>query len=287
MLIAFCSFKHAPGASTTALGLARCWPRPVLLGDLDPAGGDLTTILTASEPLAAGLQDGLLTLRRANSPGEAAEDVWQRAVPLTGEGRLRLLPGLDDASQTSGLRDGWQALADALTILSRQDEPVDVLADCGRLSADSPAWPVLCTADIVVPVVMSTPAGVRRAAHGLRLLTDQLVSEGSSAQLRLLVREAGPYRAQEIADALVVPLLAGLPDDPAGAALLAAGSPRRVSRTRLWRQLAATAGTLILAGTRAPDAVQGAEDREAAARRPDQITDGSSDAVDRQRVVVA
>ncbi len=257
MLIAFCSFKQAPGVSTTALGLSRCWPRPVLLADLDPAGGDLTDTLTASKPQAAGLQDSLLALRRVNDAERAAADVWHNASPLTAGQELRLLPGLDDPGQTTALRDGWQALAGALAAFSTRDEPADVLADCGRLSADSPAWPVLCAADIVVPVVLSTAAGVRRAAHGLRMLTDRLISERSAAQLQLLVRQAGPYAAQDIADALDVPLLAELPDDAAGVGRLAAGSPRRVSRTRLWRQLATTARQL---SATAPQAAAAAHD---------------------------
>ena len=40
-LIAIASDKGAPGVTTAALALAAVWPRPVLLAECDPAGGDL------------------------------------------------------------------------------------------------------------------------------------------------------------------------------------------------------------------------------------------------------
>ena len=40
-LIAVAADKGAPGVTTTALALAAVWPRPVLLAECDPAGGDL------------------------------------------------------------------------------------------------------------------------------------------------------------------------------------------------------------------------------------------------------
>jgi len=38
-LIALASATGAPGVSTTALGLALNWPRPVVLVEADPNGG--------------------------------------------------------------------------------------------------------------------------------------------------------------------------------------------------------------------------------------------------------
>ena len=40
-LIAVAADKGAPGVTTTAVALAAVWPRPVLLAECDPAGGDL------------------------------------------------------------------------------------------------------------------------------------------------------------------------------------------------------------------------------------------------------
>src|ERR1700733_5524315 len=46
-LIAVAADKGAPGVTTTALSLAAVWPRPVLLAECDPAGGDLVYRLPA------------------------------------------------------------------------------------------------------------------------------------------------------------------------------------------------------------------------------------------------
>ena len=41
MLIAVVSSKGSPGATTTSLALTLAWPRPALLAELDPRGGDI------------------------------------------------------------------------------------------------------------------------------------------------------------------------------------------------------------------------------------------------------
>ena len=47
MLIAVAADKGAPGVTTTAVALAAVWPRPVLLAECDPAGGDLVYVMSA------------------------------------------------------------------------------------------------------------------------------------------------------------------------------------------------------------------------------------------------
>ena len=47
MLIAVAADKGAPGVTTTAVTLAAVWPRPVLLAECDPAGGDIAYWLPA------------------------------------------------------------------------------------------------------------------------------------------------------------------------------------------------------------------------------------------------
>ena len=39
-LIAVAADKGAPGVTTASVALAAVWPRPVLLAECDPAGGD-------------------------------------------------------------------------------------------------------------------------------------------------------------------------------------------------------------------------------------------------------
>ena len=38
---AFASAKGSPGVSTAAAAIAAAWPAPVVLADVDPAGGDV------------------------------------------------------------------------------------------------------------------------------------------------------------------------------------------------------------------------------------------------------
>jgi len=40
-LIAIAADKGSPGVTTTSVALAAVWPRPVLLAECDPSGGDL------------------------------------------------------------------------------------------------------------------------------------------------------------------------------------------------------------------------------------------------------
>lgn len=242
MLIALASVKHAPGVTTTALGLASAWPHPVLLAECDPAGADLPAWL--ARPAAGGLLDGLLELRRTDR--RTARTLWQQALSLDDDGGLRLLSGLDDLSQAAAVEGMWPLLAPQLTWVSDEDgHPVDVLLDCGRLADRSTPWPLLETADVAAIVLRPTVAGVRLTSRWLPHLQDRLAGDGLyGKRLRLLVIGDGPYPAGEVAEALNVPLLGVLPDDPTAAALIAAGGGRGLHRSRLWRGLTQLANDL-------------------------------------------
>jgi Flp pilus assembly CpaE family ATPase len=247
MLTTICSFKHSPGVTSIALGMARCWPRPLLLADLDPAGGDLAATLSTDTTPGSNLAEMLLALRRANT-GASAAALWEQAHRLTSDGNLRLLPGVDDPAAADGLADGWHALARALTgpLIDDDGANVDVLADCGRLFDTSPVQSVLHAADVVVPVVASTVAGVRQAARSLPRLLQRLSTTGATADVRLLVRQGGPYAAQDVAEALQLPLLAAIPGDSKAAALVSGEVSGRLLRSPLWRTFAAVAAELAV-----------------------------------------
>src|SRR5215217_7772269 len=70
VLIAIASMKGSPGATSTSLALAAMWPRPVVLVEADPSGGDLAYRCKAAYgglpytdrsvlTLAAAMRDGL------------------------------------------------------------------------------------------------------------------------------------------------------------------------------------------------------------------------------------
>lgn len=242
MLTALVSAKHAPGVTTTALGLACAWPRPVLLTEADPAGGDLPAWLGLSA--GGGLVDAVLELRRNRADG--AELLAGRALALDAAGRLRLLVGVDDPAQAAAVAPLWPLLADALVELShRGDERLDVIADCGRLSDTDSPWPLLQAADIVALAVRPTVAGVRLAARWLAKLRDRIgENTRDGGRFRLLVIGDGPYPAAEIAEVLDVALLSALPDDRQAAGQLAAGGGRGLARRPLWRTLVKLADQL-------------------------------------------
>ena len=155
MLIALASVKHSPGVTTTALGLASGWPNRLLLAECDPAGADIPSWLGL--PAAGGLVDALLELRR--SKADPANVLWQQALPLDADGRLRLLSGVDDPAQAAAIEPMWPLLAEQLTALSKDaSEPVDVMMDCGRLTERGSPWPLLHAADIVAIVLRPTVA---------------------------------------------------------------------------------------------------------------------------------
>ena len=49
-VIALTSASGSPGVTTTALGLALLWPRPVLLVEADPTGGSACSPATSAAP---------------------------------------------------------------------------------------------------------------------------------------------------------------------------------------------------------------------------------------------
>ena len=73
MLIAVVSSKNSPGATTTALALTLAWPRPALLAELDPRGGDILWGYGRGQNVGGA---GLLRLQLTSRSHLAAESVW-------------------------------------------------------------------------------------------------------------------------------------------------------------------------------------------------------------------
>ena len=145
-LIAVAADKGAPGVTTTALALAAVWPRPVLLAECDPAGGDLVYRLPGAggeppRPAARAAQPG-----RGRAPRAAAAQVWEHAQKL--RGGLDVLLGVTSAEQGAGLDPLWGPVGGVLAGLPQ----ADVIADCGRLGPDGPYYDLLAHAAAVVLV---------------------------------------------------------------------------------------------------------------------------------------
>jgi hypothetical protein len=253
-LIVLVSAKGSPGATTAALALAAVWPRPVLLAELDPAGGDIAAgFLRADARPSGGLLEVALAARRDLAPAE----VLARCLRLSedAEGVL-LLPGLVDPGHAAALAPVWPQVAAALRGLAETDPGYDVLADAGR----APAAPALvAAADRVLLVLRPTLVQVHHAGHQLADLRHLRIEDpshldgpadgrmdgaGSPAVGLLLVGDR-PYGPSEVQAALGAPLAGVLAHDPRAASALTDGTARgrwfdRSPLVRSARQVAAT-----------------------------------------------
>lgn len=110
-LIVFAADKGAPGVTTAAVAIAAVWPRPVLLAECDPAGGDLVYRLPAEDGGMLNPARGLLSLAATARRGLRAEQVWEHTQRLAGG--LDVLVGLANAEQAHGLSWLWSPLGRA------------------------------------------------------------------------------------------------------------------------------------------------------------------------------
>src|SRR4051812_43116182 len=107
-MIALTSAKGSPGVTSTALALATAWPRPVVVAECDPSGGDVVAgLLRAEQNPVGGLLQLALAARRALTP----DDVLRRTVPLDESGGVFLLAGLSDPLHEGAVISTWPVIA--------------------------------------------------------------------------------------------------------------------------------------------------------------------------------
>ena len=132
MLIAVVSSKGSPGATTTSLALTLAWPRPALLAELDPRGGDILWGYGRGQNVGGA---GLLRLQLTSRTRSAAESVWSEVIELPAhalvkgpgvDGRRWWLPGLTEPRQVGTVE--WDLV---VRMLRAVDDVADVVADCG------------------------------------------------------------------------------------------------------------------------------------------------------------
>ena len=221
-LIAVAADKGAPGVTTTALALAAVWPRPVLLAECDPAGGDLVYRLPAAEGGRLDQRRGLLSLAVAARRGLQPHQAWEHTQKLNGG--LDILTGVTNAEQGAGLNLLWGPVGRVLAASSQ----ADVIADCGRLGVDGPLYDLLAEAAVVVLVTRASLGEVVRLRDRSAAVATALHKRGRSGSAVEVVVIADHKHLRtsiaEIGQALEpVPTparVAGLADDPKGAELL-------------------------------------------------------------------
>ncbi len=239
--------------TTTATALAQAWPPPgqVVLAETDQAGGTVA----ARHGLAAspGLATWAAAARRQDSAALLTEHCQQ--LP----GGLRVLPAPASGEQT---RAALTVLGGRLAGLAEAGS--DVVADCGRLDAGSLSWPVVEAADLVLLVC-------RPDLPDLHALAGWLDTHAGRVQ-QLLVVLAGPgaYPRAEVAQALAVDVVDGLPRDSQGLRELAAGVARhrKAARVRAADALAAEVLSRLPAPAEPPPPATADSPVAAAARAP-------------------
>jgi hypothetical protein len=155
-LIAIAADKGSPGVTTTAVALAAVWPRPVLLAECDPAGGDLVYRLPGTDGERLDPRRGLLSLAVAARRGLRPHQVWEHVQKL--RGGLDVLTGVTSAEHGAGLEGLWGSVGAVLSALPQ----ADVIVDCGRIGVDGPYYDLLAQAAAVVMISRATLGEVVR-----------------------------------------------------------------------------------------------------------------------------
>jgi len=230
-MVCLASAHGSPGVTTTAVALAATWPphRRCLLIEADPFGG----VIAARYGL--GDTPGLSSLAAEARRGLDDEAVWRHAQHLPGGVPVLVGPATAEEARAV-LRD----LGGALSAWSTGRGEIDVIIDCGRITAGSPVIDLVGAAGPTMVLVRPTLDQLRPAVHRL----EALAASGVGAALLLVGDE--PYGAAEVAAALQTRVEGGIAWDPRSAAVLtgAHGAVRDLRRSPLVRSIATLAERL-------------------------------------------
>lgn len=225
------SAGNAPGVTTTALGLALAWPRPVLLVDADrnPTQAVLAGYLRGEHPGHSGLAR-LLQASREGRPMAAALAGESIELPaLVAGNRAGFVPGFPHPGVVGLFASAWPEL---MSTLAAWDG--DVLIDAGRIGVDGLPLSLTHGADLVLAATRTSLV----ALAGLRLYLPGLV-ESSDRTALLLVGSGMPYGRAEVQEQFATTVAAEVAHAPAQAAVLSdgAGIPRRFAESGYFRSL--------------------------------------------------
>lgn len=241
---AFASTRGAPGVTTTALGMALLWPRPVILIEADVSGS--SSVVGGYLKAQFSPTRSLLNLAMAHRNG--ALDVGalrDQTLPLhemalhqicppdarLGE-EVLLVPALSNAAQASSLsEDFWDALGSVLQAMRRAG--YDIIIDTGRLGMANGPLPLLTNADVVSLVT-------RTQLDPLMSISSREVDHlaGGGVTGLVLVGPGQPYTGHDVSKVTGLPVWAELADDKDHAEVLTRGemdkkSARQFPRSNL------------------------------------------------------
>lgn len=241
-VIVLASASGAPGVTTTALGLALVWPRPVVLVDADPVGG--SAILAGYCQGTVPHNDAMVSLVLAHRDGRLASvlpSVLMR-IPATA---VSLLAGPRSHAQAASLSELWPALAVELRGLQRNGQ--DVLVDVGRLGMAWSPTVVIAAADVALLVMRSDlPALAAARQWAADWLTAARDGSGALSVAGLVVGQGRPYSGRDVQRTLQLPAVESVAWDPATAAVLSLGKQggTKLAATRLVKSFAGVAAAV-------------------------------------------
>ncbi|QKE85134.1 hypothetical protein [Arthrobacter sp. NEB 688] len=220
--IALCSASGSPGVTTTALGLAMTWPRPLLLVEADPTGG--SAVLAGHFRGQVQPSGSLVDLAMRDHPARLEEVIPALGMSMPGT-NVNLLTGTRSHAQARALAGLWQPLAEAFARLDTFGQ--DVIIDAGRLGLAGSPEPLLYGADVCLLVVRTDLVALAGARSWAETLRSEFESRGGVSAVGLMtVGEGRPYGAREIAKVLGLPVVAGVAWDESAAAVFSRGEPR-------------------------------------------------------------
>jgi len=214
--IALASVRGAPGVTTTSLLLASRLGGSVLV-EADLSGGVLAV------RYGLGREPGLTSLAAAKPTEDRG---WLEHAQDAGGVPVLVGPDSPDAAEAL-----WRTAGERIvTVLDRSAGWAVI--DAGR------AWrrtPIVDAADVVA--VLARPVAEQVVALSHAVATFRSSARG---RVSVILVGTGPYRSEEVGEALDCTVLAHLPEDPATAEHLVDG---RISRARLARSRLARAVT--------------------------------------------
>ncbi|HSN11858.1 MAG TPA: hypothetical protein VLS51_07110 [Propionibacteriaceae bacterium] len=241
-LVALASASGSPGVTTTALGIALVWHRPVVLVDADPVGG--SSLLAGYFQGAVTDDDAMVTLVLAQRDRRLSEVLPHTLIPVP-DTHVSILPGPKSHAQAGSLTELWGPLASELAVLEQTGQ--DVLVDAGRLGMVNAPDPLLRAADVGLLVTRTTLpalAAARQWAEAWSAGTED--GTGPASVAALVVGPGRPYETSEVARVLGIPVLESVAWEPRSAAVFSEGQKppggswgQRDSLVRSYRAVAA------------------------------------------------
>jgi hypothetical protein len=246
-LIAIAADKGAPGVTTAALALTAVWPRPVLLAECDPSGGDLVYRFHAADGGHLDPRRGVLSLAIAGRRGMPPQQAWEHVQQM--HGGIGLLAGVTNAEQGAGLNSLWGSVGRLLASLPQ----VDVIADCGRLGVHGPVYDLLDEAALVVLVTRAGVADVIRLRDRVAALAG--VADGRRRGTRVGVLVVAEQRrlgsalgeVQHVLNQgnLLAAVIGGLPEDQRSAQSFRAGQFGKLEKSLLVKAARSVAKQIV------------------------------------------